>query len=133
MILWNEKFNLGISTIDEQHKRWVILMNMLQESVNLSNKSEVIIEVLDQMIAYAEYHFAFEERVFEEFGFIEEGSHLQLHLDFKNNIIELKKIVDSGLIPMASTILMEMQNWLINHICNEDRKYIEFFKKNGVT
>lgn len=132
MIEWNDNLKLGIATIDDQHKKWIEIMNVLLAGIRLPNKEQQVHEALYDMLAYSQFHFAYEERLLKEHGYTEEPGHLEQHRLFREKIASFKEAALSGNTPLLSVVLAEMNDWLIQHICVEDRKYAEFLKSKGV-
>lgn len=133
MLQWDEKYALGILSIDEQHKKWISLMNQLL-AVAASNQDKIgrTLEALSKLEGYTEFHFEYEERFFAEFNYLDKQNHEQQHHEFKTKIDKFKKDAAANNLPIVTTLLIEMKKWLIQHICDEDRKYVELFKLKGV-
>lgn len=133
MLKWDQKYELGILSIDEQHKKWIALMNQLLE-VAATNQDKIgrTLESLIKLEAYTEYHFEYEEKLFATFGYLDTQNHEQRHRDFRSKLSKFKKDAESDNLPIVTNLLIEMKNWLIQHICNEDKKYVELFKSKGL-
>ena len=61
MIEWADKYSVGISIIDKHHKRLVGIINDAIVAKQHSDDPEKMMEVLDEMTAYAQEHFKIEE------------------------------------------------------------------------
>jgi hemerythrin-like metal-binding protein len=132
MIKWDKRYELSIATIDDQHKKWIELMERVRQSAEDSQKLENISNILSEMVAYAGFHFQYEERLFKELGYAETKAHEQRHRDFERNVVVLQEALKAGQIPMVATLLKDMQTWLIEHICQEDKKYAALFQAKGI-
>ena len=64
---WDTNFETGLELIDDQHRELVNILNRL--AANLANLSgEVVLnEIFDELSAYADYHFATEEKVWSAY------------------------------------------------------------------
>ncbi len=129
---WNENYILNISSIDTQHKIWLELMGKLRAVAVEEQKPQKIMECLNEMENYASFHFQYEENLFRELGFKEEAGHCELHRQFEKNVCKLRSELNRGYAPMVATLLKEMQDWLVGHICGEDKKYAELFRAKGI-
>jgi len=130
MIEWNEEYSVGISTIDEEHKKFIDIINKAIVTKEHSDKPEEIREILYEMIKYALNHFATEETNMVKFNFPEYQSHRNEHLDFTDKTVSMINKVIKGDYNVANQILEYLKQWLVNHIQGTDRKYIDCFIKN---
>ena len=75
LVNWTDKLSLGITEIDNQHKKWIAIINDLNDAMRAGKSTEVLGEVFKRLIDYTEYHFKAEETYFEKFGYPEKTSH----------------------------------------------------------
>ncbi|MHA1135013.1 MAG: bacteriohemerythrin [Candidatus Thorarchaeota archaeon] len=59
----DESLSVGIELIDEQHKMLIERTNTISEAVENTRGLEKIMQTLDFMIEYTEFHFSAEEKV----------------------------------------------------------------------
>jgi hemerythrin len=123
LIEWNdEDFSVGSAEIDEQHKKWVKIINDLHDA--LTAKDETVIRKLCvEMADYTNYHFDGEEKLMEKVSYPGLGLHKEMHDQFQVNIIKRILRVYAGEVEISRQILNEIKSWLENHILNEDKKY----------
>jgi hemerythrin len=69
VIEWEDKFSVGISIIDEEHKKLIGLLNKVVFAKGHNDNPEEIREVLRKMINYAITHFATEETYMKKFNY----------------------------------------------------------------
>ena len=62
---WNERYNIGIDVIDNQHRQILDYINAL-EHIRISGQRDKIKEALDDLIDYTQSHFSFEENLLEQ-------------------------------------------------------------------
>ena len=130
---WSEQYRLGIPSIDIQHKKWIDLMNKLLALRDVQDKHYEVLDALSELSAYTEFHFSYEEKFFNEHGYAESAAHQVKHREFEKKIIKFLSQSATGSPPMVSNLLGEMRTWLIEHICQEDKKYVDFFKSKSIT
>jgi len=65
-IVWNAEFSVGVKEMDDQHQRIIRTFNKLVDNVQAHVGSEVISEVLSEMVGYASDHFKREEQLLED-------------------------------------------------------------------
>jgi hemerythrin-like metal-binding protein len=131
-ILWKEEYSIGLETIDQQHKRFIEILNKLSESFLKQDRREVIQDVLKELEEYAENHFTFEEKCFHKFNYVNTQEHENGHEIFRLQIQRIWKQLENGDDLLEYEMLQFMNDWLIEHILKEDKKYVECFKKNGI-
>jgi len=140
MIEWDEKYSVGISKIDDQHKKIIniinntisLIINKTIDIVQFGTNPQEILDLLDEMAVYAKEHFATEEAYMYEFHYLEYVLHKEEHFNFSNKIVSYRNKVMGGDTQIACEILEYLKKWLVEHIQVSDRKYIDCFKENGL-
>ena len=123
---FTDDYLTGIPSVDEQHNKLFDLTNECYELVMESaadDKYDKIVEILDELAAYAGTHFESEEAYAESVGDPHRFSHRALHLRFMKKIseIDLEK-VDENQQEYLLNILDFLARWLFDHIKGRDCK-----------
>jgi hemerythrin len=123
-MVWQDSFDTGVEEIDEQHR---ILVNTINEAgVTLSENSnmEVLEQITNDLLSYALYHFETEEELMHQNEYTEGDmdAHLAQHRDFSATVVGVKDGIRSGKPISKDDLLSFLQNWLVNHILNTDKK-----------
>lgn len=63
---WNRNFETGLEGIDNQHRELVSILNRLARHATSDGSGLTRSHLLDELLAYASYHFRYEESVREE-------------------------------------------------------------------
>tara|TARA_B100001964_G_C14063743_1_gene522610 strand:- start:372 stop:773 length:402 start_codon:yes stop_codon:yes gene_type:complete len=132
MFDWEDKFSVGISEIDEEHKKLIGILNKAVFANEHNDNTAETLELLGNMIEYSRKHFSTEEAYMLEFKFPEYELHKDEHLDFTAKTIRNYHNFVSGDYQITNEVLEYLKQWLVNHIQVTDKKYIECFKKNGL-
>jgi hemerythrin len=132
MIKWSDKYSVGISIIDEEHKKLFELINKANLVAKFGNNSNDVLAILDQMTEYVLNHFETEEHYMKEFHFPGFQPHRSEHIDFTNTTMDYKNRAVGGDYQITNEILEYLMQWLSNHIQVTDTKYIGCFKENGL-
>ena len=132
MLEWNDKFSVGISMIDEEHKKLIGILNKVIFAKGHNNNPEELWEVLSEMTNYALTHFRTEETYMKEFNCPEYQDHKEEHRAFYTEIIAYHDKVINGDSQIANEIIEYLKWWFVNHIQVTDNKYITCFKENGL-
>ena len=129
LIEWDESFSVGNADLDEQHKQWINIYNELDERMMSSEQTgagSMAPDALQKMLDYAKYHFAAEEEYLDKIDYTESAAHRRLHKDLDNKLYQYNRDMLDGNRVLNTTIIKELENWLMNHILVEDKKYCQF-------
>lgn len=132
MIEWDDKYSVNISIIDEDHKKFISIINKAIVAKQHNNNAEKVKDVLKEMTMYALSHFSTEEAYMIEFNYPEFQHHTEEHDDFSIRTIAYLNRVINGDDQISGEILEYLKQWLARHIQVTDKKYIECFRKNGL-
>ena len=128
LIEWTDVFTVNITEMDEEHKRFVELINEFHKALSESRIQEKLTGLLDGLVQYAETHFASEERLLEKYKCDELEKQRQEHAVFMATMIELRKQYSTGHMVSAIDIMNFLKSWLIDHIMYQDKKYSDYIK-----
>ena len=126
ILKWVPGLNIGIDEIDRQHRRIVDYINrlyVLRETPDRKLLGDVIAETVDYTLS----HFAFEEAMIEEAGYMFSGPHKRVHELFIRKVTEIQQRFEAGE-DVANELHGMLSRWLFNHIRNEDRGYVDTVK-----
>ena len=129
---WDEKYSVGVKEIDNQHKRFIEIMNSLYAAVYNGESGEKLAEVLLNLADYKENHFATEEKYFDLYQYENAVEHKAEHQKLREKVAAFYKKFQEGDVDVAGDLMEFLENWLVDHLINQDQKYIECFKKNGL-
>ncbi|MBN2890728.1 MAG: bacteriohemerythrin [Bacteroidales bacterium] len=132
LIKWSSKLELGISIIDNQHKRWIEFINNLYEALVTNQPEEKMQGVFKKLLDYTEYHFGFEEKYMSEFNYPDMDAHNLGHEKFVHSVIELFTDFIEGKSDTIYNLIVLLKTWVYDHVALTDRKYVELFKKHGI-
>ena len=74
-IKWDDKYSVGISMIDEEHKKLIGILNKVIYAKEHNGNPEELWEVLSEMTNYALTHFKTEEAYMKELNYPEYQDH----------------------------------------------------------
>ncbi len=127
--IWTEQQNIGIEAIDQQHRRIVDCINLLDESHCNGDPREDIAAVISQLIDYTQSHFAFEEKMLEDAQYPALNEHKKVHEQFIRRVSDYQLRFDRGediALGLSSLLVI----WLFNHIKQDDADYARSIKAN---
>ncbi len=129
---WEKRLAIGIESIDKQHRALVDQFNNLYtKMINFKPHAEIM-QSFCKLIELSKYHFEYEERLITKYQFEDEKNHKDKHMAIGKTLEDLKERAEKGEDVFNRDLLKIFQNWLINHILVENRKYVTLFKENNV-
>lgn len=133
---WKETYKIGIREIDDQHKRFIELIEQAEALFSCKDLTQAeIIEVATQLGDYAFWHFETEEKYFKEFGYPLATEHEAVHDAFRKRVmkfVETARNPGVNLRDLSLEIASFANDWLVNHILTEDARYVQCFKEHGL-
>ncbi|OJV65867.1 MAG: hypothetical protein BGO41_07975 [Clostridiales bacterium 38-18] len=137
MIQWEKQYELGIKSIDDQHRRLIEITSdlsvLLTEAAYGEDIYDRMVEIIQALTNYTVYHFKFEEELFEKLNFEFKEKHI---LEHNNLIAEIEKLdlraVDEDQITYGKKILKFLITWVFKHISGSDVLYRDLFIENGI-
>mgnify|MGYP001557028167 CR=1 FL=1 len=127
LLQWEDNFSVGHEGVDNQHKEWIRIINVLHDKLindrDDDDLNSVTTEALLAVKLYGEKHFKYEEGLLAKSGYPELEYHKKLHDDFNQKINKMYYDHVSGDIILNSQLMKLLQNWLKDHILDEDKKF----------
>jgi len=132
LITWGAEYSVGISSIDAQHQKLVVLVNDLNDAMAQGKGKDVLEKILAGLVDYPKTHFAHEESLFKTYGYPEATAHKMKHDDLTKKVLQFQQDLNAGKAVMSVQIMSFLKDWLLNHIKGTDMKYSAFLKGKGV-
>ena len=132
-IKWDDSLSVGIELIDEQHKELIKKIKDLSEAVAAARGLEKVLQTLEFMIDYTEFHFSTEEKYMYNLDFPGRDAHKKMHEEFKSTLNEMvSEFEEEGATAQLSEWVNNyLINWLVNHIKSVDTKLSHFLQEKG--
>ena len=129
---WDEMYSVGVKELDEQHKKMFATINELLGAINNNNPEEHIDHIIDELVNYKRFHFATEEKYFDEFNYEEKDAHKAKHHEFNERLATLQEKHKDKTIEFALELIDFLEDWLISHLMTVDQKYKKCFHDHGL-
>ena len=129
---WKPEYDVGIESIDRQHRKLVGMINNLQTAVDYSTGEEFERKALDDLVDYTRTHFKYEEGLMEQNGYPDFEAHRAEHermIATVDEVLETYRQDQDNAMKKAAAFL---RAWLINHINGTDKQYSQFLIDKGV-
>jgi len=133
LITWNESLSVKIPSIDDQHIKLIEMINDFYDHIKDRTNDDNISKLISGMKRYTLMHFNTEEKYMVKYNFPDYLEHKKEHDLFIAKVNDLETKFNEGKIIVSFEITSFLKDWLKNHIMCTDKKYTEFFIKNGVS
>jgi len=127
-VCWKDEYSVGIEKIDHQHQHLFEIINKLIERPVCSDDTELVSDILNEMINYAREHFTTEEMLMSQYDYPDINLHKNQHDYFINTTAELAVSFMDNKKTTGGEITEFLILWLTTHVLKSDMKYKEFFK-----
>lgn len=127
---WQKKYELGVQDIDLQHHYFVELINKLAGEFTRAADDEYCRLLIDELNAYARFHFISEENMMIRAQYpgldehrqhhqhlLAELSNMELELDMENSEDNVNKMLEF------------LITWFLSHTAIEDRQFTTFLQQ----
>lgn len=130
-LAWEEKYSVGVALIDDQHKVFIGIINELYTAI-VEKETQVSLDALfGRLIEYTQFHFATEEKYFDEFHYAGAEEHRAAHKAMCDQVVAFQN--KKGDILANPFELMDfLEDWLINHIMGMDKLFGPCFNEHGL-
>lgn len=125
MFIWKNEFEIGIKIIDDQHKELFRIANSAYELLNdeyVVDKFNKIMDLIEKLRDYCEYHFQCEEKYQLQIGYKKYFSHKVEHDDFIKRFKNIEnEQIDKNQEKFIEDLLVFFVEWITNHILQKDK------------
>ena len=133
LITWSDKYSIQLNIIDQQHKKWIDFINILYKAYKAKAEKKEMEEHISKLLDYTDYHFGFEEKYLEDFNCGNLENHKANHAEFVATIKKYQQRYKVDDQDAVYKLIIYLNNWILNHIQTEDKRYVECFKLNGLS
>jgi len=130
-IIWTDDLNVGIDSIDIQHRHIVNLFNTLNETYKhgeISRSNALLSELIDYKLA----HFTFEEDLLKKSDYPLYKMHRVSHELLTNTCLDLHQRAESGEFIVHEAIPF-LRTVLVRHMKGEDADYAIYLREAHYT
>jgi hemerythrin len=132
LMTWSDEYCIGVSIIDQQHKKLVKLLNQLHEGLLAHREEESLTSILTELVNYTDWHFLTEERLMRNHRYHGYEAHQKEHETLTRKVLEFQRTFQLSAPTIAVEVMDFLKSWLANHILQTDKLLGSFFKEKGV-
>ncbi len=124
---WNDSYLLGIPMIDNQHKKFFVILDNLVTLNQKQEKSEMH-SLINELQNYVIYHFQTEEDLMVKSHSPNIDLHVMEHELFRKKVEEFHHSYYNNNEELLNEMISFMRKWLIIHISETDAEYADSIK-----
>ena len=130
-IVWSDELATGVAEIDEQHQILVHALNEASEKLSEGSSADLLMQIIQDLLSYALYHFEMEEGLMQTFGYMEGAEeeaeqHIKQHRSFSAKVVKVHDGLKTAMPVEGEELLDFLYQWLVDHIQNTDQKLARF-------
>jgi hemerythrin-like metal-binding protein len=125
---WDPALATGNELVDAEHIEIILMINELRDAISQARPREVQDDMLDRLMDHASSHFVHEEALMRSIYYPQLMEQKRLHKQFEAEAKRLSDEYRSGRKRLPITLAIFLQDWILKHIRNEDRKIGEFIR-----
>lgn len=122
-ITWTEQLSVGIESIDNQHKNLLAIINDLNDAMVANAADEIMQQIFERLTHYTVEHFAYEEELFDRYGYEGSPAHKAQHEALIGTVVVLKSKMESESNRLGIEVMEFLKRWLTDHILKTDMDY----------
>jgi len=131
-IQWTKENSVNVKELDEQHKQFIGILNSLYDAVYHVENRNQLKDILDKLTNFANLHFKTEESYFDKFNYENSEEHKIEHAKLKAQVAEFYKKFEDGKAEITVELLDFLEDWLVDHLGIQDKKYTDCFNNHGL-
>ena len=109
------------------------MINLLDAEIKQGRAKQAMNTVLKELVNYVDQHFGLEESMLEAVEYNDLEKHKAVHKAFTQNILCKYDRLQAGKDVLSLSLVTELQEWIVDHVLNVDKKYAPFLKEKSVT
>lgn len=124
-MVWKEIYQLGIESIDEQHKMLFKKIEQLIGETEGQRRPEIYKQIIKFLKEYVVFHFQDEEAYFESIGYADAQEHKKQQRDLTAQVEKYAAQLEKSQYDfrVVKRFVGMLSAWLIYHVADEDLKY----------
>jgi hemerythrin len=132
LVVWSDAMlSVHVDQIDDEHKKLVNLLNVLNTAVSTGAGQAALGGVLNGLVNYTVYHFSHEEDMFRRSRYPNYDKHRRQHEGFTAKVLQVNSEFQAGRSPvLAGEVIEFLKTWLAQHIMGSDREFGAYLNAN---
>lgn len=133
---WKDTYCVNVAGVDKQHKKMFKIGGAISDLVLARDQYDhydEIMDILQELKDYTLYHFDYEEKLMEKYGYKELESHKIEHIFMIKKLQRIQnKDIDTNQKEATVDLIAFVSDWIAGHILKTDMRYKEYFNEEGI-
>jgi hemerythrin len=129
----DERFGVGVSQIDNQHKYLVRLLNEMHDAIQSDDPRVTTRTILPRLASYTQFHFRTEELLMKQHAYPGAAAHMVEHERLIARVDELIDRRRRGDTDVPARTMQLLIDWLQQHILHMDRELGRYLQDQGLS
>lgn len=121
-LVWDKGLSVDVKEVDEDHRRLVEVLNLLNHAVSDEEGTDYIEALLEELISGTVWHFRHEERLMLKHGYEGFEEHKVEHQELIESAKALQAKFQEAGKRLSSEDIEFLEHWLTEHILVTDMK-----------
>lgn len=132
-IKWTDGTSVGVPVIDAEHRQLADLINRVYGAIKDRRPLDMLRPSLDELEAYAEQHFATEERLMRTHGVpvLAYDFHMEEHDNFRSHLASLRRDLEVDPSTLRVDLWELVGKWWDKHVLGTDKQLARAIKSNA--
>lgn len=122
---WKNEYSVNVEELDIHHQQLFNIVNAIYDNCMKVGSVVCIGPMVDELLAFSDYHFEAEEQYMKEKGFRGIDNHISKHRAFADRIAALQLTENGNELDISKELIVYLGNWLLRHVLDEDKRYAE--------
>ncbi len=127
-IEWDPKYSVDVEEIDNFQKKMFDMFNELIDMKNIDSDAKAYTSLISDINDFSKLYFSREEKILRKRGYPDFDSHTKAHRQFIRSSISLRREIAEDVNNLTLEAIMELRDWLIDHIETSDSLYVPFLR-----
>lgn len=119
-LVWDKILSVGVTEIDEDHRKLIHIFNILNHAVTDGESKEYLAATLEELVNCTVWHFSHEERLMLKHRYQEHAEHKAEHQELIQSAKELQQTLLQSDKAVAEEHVQFLERWLTKHILTAD-------------
>ena len=132
MFTWKPELSVGQAAIDDDHKAFFSIANLLHDAATQGDQKIVVESAINLLQEYIVGHFLREEMAMLSAKYPDTDAHINTHTQFSRVVQQLVADYRHGIAGSAEKLAEQTASWLNEHIFSVDLKYKDWVNDTNV-
>jgi len=129
---WDEGIGTGISSMDQEHRLQVSLINALEEVLRQGKDRPLAEKTLQQLVDFTSVHFHSEELMMRLYAYPQHDAHAMEHGRLLDQVDQIRRSTEANDSARALELIASLRTWLTSHIKSMDQGFALWCAKHGI-